>query len=158
MISLASIAAMKYKLRASEVYRKGVAASNAMQRETAGLNGQVHTYHNDGRRTMRAFSDVGMSDHAHVCRNLKTATVKRYVAPRRKPTAVREARPITVTVNAKGKEKRTRREIGTGAYDPARAIAAVGVRREVKTATVVSVVVERKAIVFAGGVLRRVVV
>ena len=41
---------------------------NAVRRATVTVCGQVFTYHNDGRRVAKAFSAVGMTASAHVCR------------------------------------------------------------------------------------------
>lgn len=132
---------IREKQRVEAIRQNGRVAAKAMQRQTAALNGQVMTYRNDGRRTARAFSDVGMVASAHVCRNIKSAKVKRYVAPRWKPTPARTATALTPYFTAKGVLKYRKREIGTGAYDPRTRDQAevMGVRRGAST----SVVVER---------------
>lgn len=133
---------IREKQRVEAIRNNGRVAAKAMQRQTAALNGQVMTYRNDGRRTARAFSDVGMASHAHVCRNIKSAKVKRYVAPRWKPTPARAATGLTPYFTAKGVLKYRKREIGTGAYDP-RAMdprvraEVMGERREADTGVVV---------------------
>ena len=102
---------------------------NAVRRATVVVCGQVFTYHNDGRRVAKAFSAVGMAASAHVCRNLKTARLKRPPTQKWHPPVPREAKAITVTITKTGKERRRVREMGTGAYDPRRYAGTVGTQR-----------------------------
>lgn len=118
MFTVGLVNAIHEKRRAIAVWNNGQTAMRAMQRATAKLNGQTITYRNDGRRVSRAFSDVGMSSHAHVSRNIKSAKLKRYVAPKWKPTPVRTAHCLAPYFTVSGILKYRKREIGTGAYDP----------------------------------------
>lgn len=104
-----------------------------IQRETAAMNGQVMRVRGGGKRVAEPWTNgrwnpndptkatgaVGMASHAHVSRNLKTAKLKRYVAPRWKaaPMPMASAQRI-VGYTKKGRAKWRRRELGTDAYDP----------------------------------------
>ena len=138
------------KLRKAALRASGESRNRSIQRETAALNGQVMRVRSgNGTRVAEPWTDgrwnandpthetgaVGMASHAHVCRNLKTAKLKRYVAPRWHAAPVPEAYGLEPYITDKGELRYRRREIGTGAYDPRvrYADATVGIRKEVTT-------------------------
>jgi len=124
---------------------------DAVRRSTVVVCGQVFTYHNDGKRVARAFSAVGMAASAHVCRNLKTARLKRPPTQKWHPPALPEATAITVTITKAGKERRSVREMGTGAYDPRRYAGTVVTQRVAGTQETVSSVVRPTRVIILGG-------
>jgi hypothetical protein len=139
------------KLRKAALRASGESRNRSIQRETAALNGQVMRVRGGGKRVAEPWTNgrwnpndptkatgaVGMASHAHVSRNLKTAKLKRYVAPRWHAAPVPEAYGLEPYITDKGELRYRRREIGTGAYDPRvrYADATVGIRKEVTTGT-----------------------
>ena len=101
------------------------------RRKYAAFNGQVlRTGHSDGKRTAERWARndrwtadgepgiIGVSSHPQVCRNLKTARLPRYVAPRWKATP--PPQPAYVTPDGR------KRECGSAGD-----VRVVGVRRNV---------------------------
>ena len=105
-----------------------------------------HAYGNPSR-----IGAVGMAASAHVCRNLKTARLKRPPTQKWHPPVPQEATAITVTITKTGKERRRVREMGTGAYDPRRYAGTVGTQRVANTNTVVGSVVRPTRVIILGG-------
>jgi hypothetical protein len=125
----------------------GESRNRTIARETAAMNGQVMTFRSGGKRVAERWAKTdrwnkdgspgiaGMSGNVHVCRNLKTAKLKRYVAPAWKPDLPPQAMCLEAYLTKMGKLKYRKREIGTGAYDPCVrfAIAAEGIRKDAST-------------------------